>query len=141
ALSEYGYLKSGKRMHRFGHFSNQDYEDPEELLWATWQELQDRKLKEIMHEATIYESDKKVSLGDTATILNREYNKPIELQSQIIRLEYDVLYPDDEIKIVVGKYVDMNEDPLEKEIEDIKEDIRKPRPTKPIDENSFPDKK
>ncbi len=128
-----------KRNHRFGHFSNQDYEDPEELLWATWQELQDRKLKEIMHEATIYESDKKVSLGDTATILNREYNKPIELQSQITGLEYDILYPDDEIKIVVGKYVDMNEDPLEKEVEDLKQDIRKPRPTKPIDNGSFPD--
>lgn len=138
-LEFYTNIPEEKRLHRFGHFSNQDYEDPEELLWATWQELQDRKLKEIMHEATIYESDKKVSLGDTATILNREYNKPIELQSQITGLEYDILYPDDEIKIVVGKYVDMNEDPLEKEVEDLKQDIRKPRPTKPIDNGSFPD--
>ncbi len=135
-----GYKHSdGTRKHRFGHFSNQDYEDPEELLWATWQELQERKLKEVMHEATIYETDKKVSLGDTVTVLDRNYNKPIELQSQITGLEYDVFYPDDEIKIVVGKYVDMNEDPLQKEVDDLKEDIRKPRPTKPIDNGSFPD--
>lgn len=135
-----GYKHSdGTRKHRFGHFSNQDYEDPEELLWATWQELQERKLKEVMHEATIYETDKKVSLGDTVTVLDRNYNKPIELQSQITGLEYDIFYPDDEIKIVVGKYVDMNEDPLQKEVDDLKEDIRKPRPTKPIDNGSFPD--
>lgn len=139
ALARDGYLDNGTRKHRFGHFSNQDYEDPEELLWATWQELQERKLKEIMHEATIYESDKKVGLGDTVTILDRNYNKPIELQSQITGLEYDILYPDDEIKIVVGKYIDMNEDPLQKEVDDLKEDIRKPRPTKPIDNGSFPD--
>lgn len=139
ALARDGYLDNGTRKHRFGHFSNQDYEDPEELLWATWQELQERKLKEIMHEATIYESDKKVSLGDTVTILNREYNKPIELQSQITGLEYDVLYPDDEIKIVVGKYVDMNKDPLEDDVEDLKNKVN--RPQKPIDKNSFPNKK
>lgn len=139
ALARDGYLDNGVRKHRFGHFSNQDYETPEELLWATWNELQERKLKEVMHEATIYEADKKVSKGDTVTILNRAYNKPIELQSQITGLEYDVLYPDDEIKIVVGKYVDMNEDPLQKEVDDLKEDIRKPRPTKPIDNGSFPD--
>ena len=141
ALEMYGYLHNGKRQHRFGHFSNQDYDDPEELLKATWQELQERKLKEIIHEATIYESDKKVSLGDTVTVLNREYNKPIELQSQITGLEYDVLKPYDEIKIIVGKYIDMNEDPLQQDVDDLKDQVNKPRPTKPIDKDSYPDLK
>ncbi|WP_330948904.1 phage tail spike protein [Virgibacillus sp. MG-45] len=137
ALQQYGYLHNGVRKHRFGHFSNQDYDTPEDLLWATWQALQEQKLKEIMHEATIIETDKKVSLGDTVTILDRSYNKPIELQSQITGLEYDILQIK-EVKLIVGKFVNMT-DPLLKEVEDIKETVKKPRPTKPIDNGSYPD--
>lgn len=141
ALAEHGYLHNGVRKHRFGHFSNQDYDDPEELLWATWNALLERKLKEITHEATIYESDKKVSLGDTVTILDRSYNKPIELQSQITGLEYDIL-DDKEVTIIVGKYIDMNEDPLQKEIDDLKNNVNKvaSRPQK-VSEGSYPDRK
>ncbi len=140
ALATDGLLHNGVRKHKFGHYNNIEIEDPEELLMATWQELQERKLKEIIHEATIYESDKKVSLGDTVTILNRKYNKPIELQSQITGLEYDVLEPDDEVKIIVGKYIDMNEDPLQKEVDDLKEQVKKPRPTT-VTDGSYPDRK
>lgn len=136
ALARDGYLDNGTRKHRFGHFSNQDYEDPEELLWATWQGLQDRKLKEIVHEASIYEDEKGVSLGDTVTILSREYSKPIELQSQITGLEYDLLYPK-ELNIIIGKYIDMSEDPLQKEVDDLK--VQAKKPPKPITDISFPD--
>ena len=139
ALNEYGYLHNGIRKHRYGHFSNQDYETPEELLMATWLELQERKLKEIMHEATISAGDKTVSLGDTVTILDRNYNKPIELQSQITALEYNPLHPKDEVTIIIGKYIDMNEDPLRKDVDDLKSEVGKPRPTKPITDESFPD--
>ena len=139
ALNEYGYLHNGIRKHRYGHFSNQDYETPEELLMATWLELQERKLKEIIHEATINKADRKISLGDTVTILNRKYNKPIELQSQITGLEYDVLNADENITIIVGKYIDMNEDPLQKDVDDLKNEAGKPKPTKPITDKSFPD--
>lgn len=139
ALQQHGYLHDGKRKHRFGHFSNQDYEIPEELLWATWQELQERKLKEIIHEANIYETDKKVSLGDTATIIDRRYNKPIELQSQITGLEYDILKTE-EVKIVVGKFIDMNDDLLQREVDDLKDQVRK-RPRAQVTENSYPDVK
>lgn len=140
ALAVHGYLHNGQRKHRFGHFSDQDYEDPEELLWATWNALQQEKLPEIMHEATIYETDKKVSLGDTVTVLNRNYNKPIEIQSQITGLEYDIL-DKDIITIVVGKFVDMNENPWQKEIDDLRDEVKRPRPNKPIDNDSFPDVK
>lgn len=139
ALAEYGYVKSdGSRMHRFGHFSDQDYETPEELLQATWEALQQSKHPEISHEATI-NVDRKVSLGDTATILDRNYNKPIELQSQITGLEYDILAPNDDVKVVIGKYIDMSRDSLQDELDEIKKEVTKPRPTKPITNDSFPD--
>lgn len=136
ALQQFGYLHNGSLKHRYGHYSNQDYDDPEELLWATWNNLQERKLKEIIYEARIFEDDKPVSLGDTVTVVNREYNKPIELQSQITGLEYDIL-DDKEINIIVGKYIDMNDDPLERELDDIKDIINRPAP--PISDDSFPD--
>ncbi|GIN74038.1 hypothetical protein J14TS2_45130 [Bacillus sp. J14TS2] len=138
ALHDYGYLHEGKLLHRFGHFSNQEYETPEELLMATWQALQEQTSPEISHESTI-NVDRPVSLGDTVTILDRNYNKPIELQSQITGLEYDVLDIDKDVLIIVGKYVDMNQNPLERDIEDLKEAVNKPRPIGPITNDRFPD--
>lgn len=140
ARQKYGYLHNGVRNHRFGHFSNQDYDTPEELLWATWRNLQENIHAEINHEATIDVLDRKVSLGDTVTILARELNKPIELQSQVTGLEYDILDMDRDVKIVVGKYVDMTENPTQKEIDDLRDKVDKvaSRPQKVTDE-SFPD--
>ncbi len=139
ALARYGYLKAdGSRMHRFGHFSNQDYETPEELLWATWEALQKEKEPEVYHEATIYEVDKPIFLGDTGTIIDRHYGKPIEVQSQITGLEYDILRPMENVKTVLGNYKDMSRDPLEDEIDEIKKEQSRP-PI--INDNSFPDVK
>lgn len=139
ALARYGYLKAdGSRMHRFGHFSNQDYETPEELLYATWEALQKEKEPEIYHEAVIDEVDKPIFLGDTGTILDRHYGKPIEVQSQITGLEYDILKPTESVNIVLGNYKDMSRDPLEDEIDEIKKEQSRP-PI--INDNSFPDVK
>ncbi len=41
ALQKYGYKKDEQLLHREGIFSNQEYEDPKELLLATWNHLQD----------------------------------------------------------------------------------------------------
>src|SRR5699024_5561421 len=59
-------------------------------------------------------------------------------QSQITGLEYDLLEKE-EVTIIVSKHVNMNEEHIEKEIDDLKEEVKKPRPTKPIDNDSFPD--
>src|SRR5699024_3155789 len=139
ALAKYGYLKEdGSRMHRFGHFSNQDYETPKELLYATWQALQENKEPEIYHEATIHEVDKPIYLGDTGTILDRHYGKPIEVQSQITGLEYDILRPMENVKTVLGNYKDMSRDPLEDEIDEIKNNQKKPVI---VGSGNFPNKK
>src|SRR5699024_8600081 len=139
ALAKYGYLKGdGTRMHRFGHFSNQDYETPEDLLWATWEALQEEKDPEIYHEAVIDEVDKDVFLGDTATILDRHYGKPIEVQAQITGIEYDLLEPNESVKVVVGNYKDMSRDPLEDEVDEIKQNQKRPVI---VDKGNFRNKK
>lgn len=144
ALQKYGYLHNGVRKHRFGHFSNQDYDNPKELLKAAWESLQEQTNPEITHEATIDVKDKHVSLGDTATILDRNYNKPIELQSQVTGLEYDILDMDRDVKIIVGKYVDMSENPMQQQVDDLENTISQSRPKwdqadKPINKNKYPD--
>src|SRR5699024_4883025 len=58
ALSKYGYKEGNSRKHRFGHFSNQDYETPEELLFATWEYLQANKHPEVTYVFEIHETDK-----------------------------------------------------------------------------------
>lgn len=144
ALQKYGYLHNGVRKHRFGHFSNQDYDNPKELLKAAWESLQEQTNPEITHEATIDVKDRHVSLGDTATILDRNYNKPIELQSQVTGLEYDILDMDRDVKIIVGKYVDMSENPMQQQVDDLENTISQSRPKwdqadKPINKNKYPD--
>lgn len=144
ALAIYGYLESGVRKHREGHFSNQDYDDPEELLKATWDALQEQLHAETTHEATIDVKDRKVSLGDTVTTLVREFNKSIELQSQVTGLEYSILDMDKDVKIVVGKYVDMSENPMQQQLDDLEKTVDNNRgkwdaASKPINRGRYPD--
>src|SRR5699024_53595 len=100
ALSKFGYLENGVRLHREGHFSNQNYETPEDLLWATWEALQLNNKPEVVYVFKIYESDKQVLLGDTVTALDRTFGKPIEVQARVSGLEYDLLRPDEKTIIV-----------------------------------------
>src|SRR5699024_8521331 len=79
-----------------------------------------------------------VFLGDTGTVLDRHYGKPIEVQSQITGIEYDILEPNENVKVVLGNYKDMSRDPLEEEIDEIKNNQKKPVI---VGSGNFPNKK
>ncbi|OEH52989.1 hypothetical protein AQ616_18275 [Oceanobacillus sp. E9] len=139
ALAKYG-LEDGTK-HRYGTYSNQDYEDPEELLKATWHHLQTVASQvEVNYRLSVELFDDEVSLGDTATAIDRKFSRPIEIQTRIIALEYDLLDPDGTMVVEMGQFLDFNDnrlDDLEKEVEGIK---RNP-PKQQIDENSYPNQK
>lgn len=139
ALEKYG-LEDGTK-HRYGIYSNQDYEDPEELLKATWHHLQEVASQvEVNYRLSVELFDDDVSLGDTATAIDRKFSRPIEIQTRIIALEYDLLDPDSTMVVEMGQFLDFNDnrlDDLEKEVEGIK---RNP-PKQQIDENSYPNRK
>ncbi|WP_017797560.1 phage tail spike protein [Oceanobacillus kimchii] len=139
ALAKYG-LEDGTK-HRFGIYSNQDHEDPEELLKATWHHLQEIASQvEVNYRLSVELFEDEVSLGDTATAIDRKFSRPIEIQTRIIALEYNLLDPDSTMVVEMGQFLDFNDnrlDDLEKEVEGIK---RNP-PKQQIDENSYPNRK
>lgn len=136
ALQKYGLEHSRELLHLYDEFSNQDYEDPEDLLMATWEHLQKTKDPEVNYRMSVDLLDKPVALGDTAQGIDRQFARPIEIQARVIGIEYDVLAEDPAV-VEMGQFLSLNDDIIGREIDDIKEQLN--RPSKPIDENSFPD--
>lgn len=144
---EIGYLtKDGKRLHRFGHFSNQDYEEPADLLRATYEALIEMAKPEVSYEATIH-NIQDILAGDIVTILDRNYAKPVTLQAGISGVEYDPLLENKDVSITIGEVVDFSRDPLEDKVKELETVIDNNRPkweSKPdveIDINAFPNDK
>ncbi|WP_430494095.1 phage tail spike protein [Rossellomorea marisflavi] len=97
ALHKYGRVHGNKLLHREGIFSDQDYEDPEELLNATWNHLQQVKKPEVNYRLSIHLLEKLsgydhelITLGDTSRAIDHNFSRSIEIQARIIALEYDV---------------------------------------------------
>ncbi|MEW4224032.1 phage tail spike protein [Rossellomorea marisflavi] len=98
ALRKYGRVHENKLLHREGIFSDQDYEDPEELLHATWNHLQQVKKPEVNYRMSIHLLEQlsgydheRVSLGDTSRAIDHNFSRAIEIQARVIALEYDVM--------------------------------------------------
>lgn len=138
ALQVYGRPHNGGRLHRYGIFSNQDYEDPEKLLWATWQNLQANKQPEVNYRLSVDLFDDKVSLGDTAIAIDRYFSRPIEIQARVIAMEYDLLDIEGTMVVEMGQFLNLDDDRLD-ELED-KIDKVASRPQR-VTENSYPDRK
>ncbi|WP_225230518.1 prophage endopeptidase tail family protein [Cytobacillus stercorigallinarum] len=136
AFASYRRIRDGVALHRFGQFSNQDYEDPEELLWATWDNLQNNNKPVVNYRLSVDLFDDKVSLGDTAIAIDRKFARPIEIQSRIIAMEYDLLDIDGTMVVEMGQFLELDDnrlEELEKEVEKIRD-----RPQQ-VTEGSFPD--
>ncbi|USK91491.1 phage tail spike protein [Rossellomorea marisflavi] len=98
ALRKYGRAHENKLLHREGIFSDQDYEDPEELLHATWNHLKQVKKPEVNYRMSIHLLEQlsgydheRVSLGDTSRAIDHNFSRAIEIQARVIALEYDVM--------------------------------------------------
>ena len=125
ALQKYGRWHNGKLLHREGTWQNSDIEDPLELLKATWDQLQRIKEPETNYRLTAhllehiagYEHEK-VSLGDTTRAINRRFARPIEIQSRVIALEYDLLDIEGTAVVELGQFLSVHEpdDRIEKVI-------------------------
>ncbi|MCM3324234.1 phage tail spike protein [Cytobacillus kochii] len=128
--------ENGNMKHRFGIYSNQQYEDPEELLWATWNNLQIIKKPEVNYRLAAELFDEEVFLGDTSVAIDRRFARPIEIQARVIAMEYDILDIDGTTVVEMGQFLDLEDDRLEelkKEVEQIRD-----RPQQ-VTEGSFPD--
>ncbi|GGP13580.1 phage tail spike protein [Oceanobacillus neutriphilus] len=138
ALKAYGY--EGGDKHRFGIFSNQDYEDEELLLYATWEALKKAKNPEVNYRLEVDLFDEKVSLGDTCQAIDRKFARPIEIQARVIAMEYDLMDIEGTMVVEMGQFLDLGDnrlDDLEREVEGIKNNP----PSAIIDEDSYPNVK
>lgn len=136
AFASYRRIRDGVALHRFGQFSNQDYEDPEELLWATWDNLQNNNKPVVNYRLSVDLFDDKVNLGDTAIAIDRKFARPIEIQSRIIAMEYDLLDIDGTMVVEMGQFLELDDNRLE----ELKEEVEKLRDRpQQVTEGSFPD--
>lgn len=146
ALLQYGRMHEGQLQHREDTWSNQDYEDPAELLQATWERLQQVKKPEVNYQLAVqllekiagYEHER-ASLGDTSRAIDRRFSRPIEIESRLIGLEYDVIDYDNTAQAIMGDFLSVDEydnrvEQLEKNIE-----LNRPKWEAPITDGSFPD--
>lgn len=91
-------------------YRNDDQEDPAQLLWQTWKDLQKRKNPAVTFEVKVllleslagYEGDK-ARLGDTIRPLDHSYNPPILLEARIIEMEWSLSDPEQD-SAVLGEY-------------------------------------
>lgn len=137
AFEKYKRFRDGKWRHRYGEFSNQNYEDPEDLLWAAWEDLQARKNPEINYRLSLdLFDDADIQLGDSAIAIDRYFARAIEVQARIIALEYDLLDIENTMVVEMGQFLNIHDDRIS-DLENQIDDIRK-RPSRPVTDDSFP---
>jgi phage minor structural protein len=139
ALKKYGYLQNGKRLHRYGIWQNQDIEDPAELLRATWEQLEEKQKPEVNYRLSVDLFDQKVSLGDTARAIDRQFARPIEIQARIVAVEYDLLDIEGTMVVEMGQLLNLDDDRLDRVIETINRNQGKWDSGGTITRGRFPD--
>jgi len=149
ALAKYGRLHNGQRIHRKGKVSNYEIEDPAELLQWTWEQLKNASKPEIRYRMSVfllesfegYEHEK-VELGDTAIAIDRKFSRPIEIQTRVIAIEYDLLDIEGTAVVEMGQFLSF--DSSGDRIDELEEVIRNNRGkweagAGPITNERFPD--
>lgn len=142
ALQKYGREHNGQLLHREGIWQDQDIEDPEELLQATWEQLPKVSKPEVNYRLSVDLLDDDASLGDTARAIDREFARPIEIQTRVIAIEYDVLDIENTAVVEMGQFLSAHnpDDRIDRVVADI--DRNRGRWNSdggPMNKNKYPD--
>ena len=140
--------ETGKLIHRFGLFEDNEEEDPERLLDKTWQAVQHEKDPKVQYEMDIitfygiadYEHEQ-VFLGDTGIARDKDMKPMILIEARIMSWEYDIGNPRDG-SLVLGNILDL--DPDDSEIEWVIDKVKEGSGNwdaggDPITDERFPD--
>ncbi|NBJ70617.1 MULTISPECIES: phage tail protein [Clostridia] len=140
--------ETGKIMHRFGLFEDNDEEEPEKLLAKTWEAVQAEKTPKIQYEMDIitfygiagYEHEQ-VILGDTGVARDKEMQPMLLIEARIMSWKYDIGNPRDG-SLVLGNILDLSPDnsDIDWVIDKVKEGSGKwDAGGRPITDERFPD--
>src|SRR5699024_4523386 len=124
-LNAYGLNYDGNLHHLFGEFSNQDYEEKDELLQAAWDYLQENAHPKVNYKVTADIVEGTVDLGDSLQAIDREFARPIEIETRVIGISYDLLDIDGTYEIEFGQSLSLGN--IGGEIDDIKREIEENR--------------
>ncbi|MCS1350327.1 phage tail protein [Mechercharimyces sp. CAU 1602] len=103
----------GTYRHIFGEFTDSDIEDPEELLQATWDELQKRKEPLVEYTATVVDleraygedySHEAIRLGDVVFVIDREFAPELRAEARVIGVERHLDRPQDTV-VTIGNFL------------------------------------
>ncbi|MGD6994007.1 phage tail spike protein [Sutcliffiella horikoshii] len=86
--------EDGSKRHRYATFESPEEEDPEKLLFDTWEELQRRKNPISSYEMNVLTFEevtgydhKKVRLGDTVPLKDKDFVPAILVQARVIEIK------------------------------------------------------
>ncbi|MED4374106.1 phage tail spike protein, partial [Bacillus licheniformis] len=104
------------KRHRFQKWQDDSIEDPAVLLQKTYEALINNvnvqvnySLKlELLEGIAGYEHEA-VDLGDTIIAIDDNFRRPIEIQTRVIALEYDISDPEGTAKVEMGQFLSVYE--------------------------------
>lgn len=113
ALEQFGRIdpNTGKKMHRFGIFEDGEEMDPEVLLDKTWNALQGTNTPRITYEMNALDleqvaglSHEKVRLGDTVSVIDKEFKPALRVEARVIEIKRDLVSPEN-TEIILGNFL------------------------------------
>jgi|GEM_PF-3520871 len=139
------------KRHRFQKWQDDSIQDPAELLRKTYEALINHEMVQVNYSLKLelleyisgYEHEA-VDLGDTMIAIDDNFRHPIEVQTRVIAIEYDLSDPVNTAQVEMGQFLDLFS--TEKRIKEIETTIDTNRgkwdnggdPV--IGDGSFPDK-
>ena len=109
ALLLYG--RAGGTINRMGFFYDDEEQKSNNLLQKTWDFLQQNNSPKITYEANILDLEsllgyehEKMRLGDLILLLDENFRIPVDISSNIIEMERDLLLPEN-TKVTLGNYL------------------------------------
>lgn len=102
------------KRHRFQKWQDDSIEDPAELLRKTYEALINHEMVqvnyslklELLEEISGYEHEA-VDLGDTMIAIDDNFRHPIEVQTRVIAIEYDLSDPVNTAQVEMGQFLDL----------------------------------
>lgn len=102
------------KRHRFQKWQDDSIEDPAELLRKTYEALINHEMVQVNYSLKLelleyisgYEHEA-VDLGDTMIAIDDNFRHPIEVQTRVIAIEYDLSDPVNTAQVEMGQFLDL----------------------------------
>ncbi|MBM6846087.1 phage tail spike protein [Bacillus licheniformis] len=102
------------KRHRFQKWQDDSIQDPAELLRKTYEALINHEMVQVNYSLKLelleyisgYEHEA-VDLGDTMIAIDDNFRHPIEVQTRVIAIEYDLSDPVNTAQVEMGQFLDL----------------------------------